>query len=145
MSSVSTIWPSIVSIMHDILSPSVDTFVSAVSSLDIQFHCFLTLAHPYPLIMTLLFLSLINIRYAKLFFHFSQVMSRGLFGSTNLRSWNCCNNFCTAASTSFWIFEGPAWWYIGSWWIYLWLCWLVNKVKQRQQWNYDIDIGHVNI
>ena len=58
MSVVATSWPSVASIIHDIMRTSVDIFGDVVSSLDSQFHCVLTSSRHHPLIMTSLFLSL---------------------------------------------------------------------------------------
>ena len=68
-----------------------------MSSLDVHLCCLLQSVHPCPLIVTLIFLSLVKIRYAKLFSSFSLVISRGFFGSTTLQSWNYCNYFWTAS------------------------------------------------
>ena len=73
MSEVSTYRPYIASIMHDNMNPAMGTVVDYVSSLDIQFCCFLPYAH--PLFMTSSFLSFSNIRYVRLFLRCSYLSS----------------------------------------------------------------------
>ena len=98
MSSVATSRPSIASIMHDSMRPSVDTVGDDASYLDSQFWCFVPSAHHLLLIFTSSFLSFSNIRYSILFIRCSYMRSWGFFSSTNLRSWNCCNYFRNADS-----------------------------------------------
>ena len=67
MSEVATYLPSIESIIHDIMRPSVDTVDSDVSSLDNQFLCFITSENPITLIVTGSFLIIRKTRYTRLF------------------------------------------------------------------------------
>ena len=53
MSAVATYWPSITSIMHDSMRPSVDMFGNDVSYFDSQLRRFLMSKNPLPLIVTL--------------------------------------------------------------------------------------------
>ena len=67
MSEVATSFPSIASIVHDSMRPTVYMVGYNVSSLDIQLLCFLTYACPLNLIVTSSFLTFKNISYASLF------------------------------------------------------------------------------
>ena len=62
--------------------------------------------------------------------------SRGFFGSTNLRSWNCCNYFCTASSPFFPKLLVPVLYCICSGFSYLWWCWLVDWFQQSYGWRW---------
>ena len=97
ISTVTTSYPSMVSIIKDRRTTFVDTIAGVLYSLDRQVRYFLPPAHPPTLTVISSHLSFRNIWYAKARRCYFGVNSDGFFGSTTIRSWNCQSSFRTAS------------------------------------------------